>query len=198
MPKEARSGGKIPAVLLLDHRRGIPVWGNEQPLEVNRWGERAVLVASTLDRGSRVLEGNLRSYSDDDPLHHMKRQAMVAGTTLDAMAVYEVLRCIEFLRSRPEVDPERITILGKGAVGINGLYAALLDGKVERVVLESPPAGHRDAPIYLNVLRYTDIPEVVGLLGERVRLLGEIPLAVRLAAERGGAKIERFLDDCLP
>lgn len=125
-------------------------------------------------------------------------QAMVAGTTLDAMAVYEVLRCLEFLRSREEIDPERITILGKGAVGINGLYAALLDGKVERVVLESPTASHRDAPIYLNVLRYTDIPEVVGLLGEKVRLLGEIPLAVRLAVEQSGAKIEEFLDDCLP
>jgi cephalosporin-C deacetylase-like acetyl esterase len=107
LPKEAStSDRKMPAVLLLDHRRGIPVWGNEQPLEACQWGARAVLVASTLDRGSRALQGNLRSYSDDDPLHHMKRQAMVAGTTLDAMAVFEVLRCIEFLRSCPEVDPE--------------------------------------------------------------------------------------------
>jgi cephalosporin-C deacetylase-like acetyl esterase len=198
LPKETESGGKIPAVLLLDHRRGIPVWGNEQLLEANQWGECAVLVASTLDRGNRVLEGNLRSYNDDDPLHHMKRQAMVAGTTLDAMAVFEVLRCIEFLRSRPEIDPERITVLGKGEVGINGLYAALLDGKVERVVLGSPTASHRDAPIYLNVLRYTDIPEVIGLLGEKVRMYGEIPPVVRMAAERSGAKIEKFLDDCLP
>ncbi|MFC1614097.1 hypothetical protein ACFL5K_02250 [Gemmatimonadota bacterium] len=198
LPQNINPGKKLPAVLLLDYRRGIPVWGNEQLLEANQWGERAVLVASTLDRGNRVLEGNLRSYSDDDPLHHMKRQAMVAGTTLDAMVVYEVLRCIEFLRSRPEIDPEMITVLGKGAVGINGLYAALLDGKVERVVLESPTASHRNAPVYLNVLRYTDIPEVVGLLGEKVSLLGEIPLAVRLTAEKSGAKIERFLEDCLP
>ncbi len=198
LPKDARPGAKIPAVLLLDHRRGIPVWGNEQPLEAKRWGARAVLVASTLDRGSRVLEGNLRSYKDDDPLHHMKRQAMVAGTSLDAMAVYEVLRCIEFLRSRPEVDPERITVLGKGEVGINGLYASLLDGEVERVILESPTASHRESPIYLNVLRYTDIPEVIGLLGDKVRLYGEIPPVVRMAAELSGAKIEIFLDDCLP
>lgn len=198
LPKEAQPGAKIPAVLLLDHRRGIPVWGNEQLLEANQWGERAVLVASTLDRGNRVLEGNLRSYIDDDPLHHMKRQAMVAGTTLDAMAVYEVLRCIEFLRSRPEIDPQRITVLGKGAVGINGLYAALLDNNVERVVLESPTASHRDAPIYLNVLRYTDIPEVIGLLGGKVRLYGEIPVTVRMAAEKSGVIVENFLEDCLP
>ncbi len=128
----------------------------------------------------------------------MKRQAMATGTTLDAMAVYDVLRSLEFLRSQPEVDLDRITILGKGEVGVNGLYAALLDGDVERVVLESPTASHRDAPIYLNVLRYTDIPEVVVMMGGRVKLFGEIPPAIRIAAENSGAEIERSLADCLP
>lgn len=197
LPPDAPEGAKMPAVLLIDHRRGIPVWGNEQLLEANRWGRRAVLVATTLDKGSRALENNLRSYNDNDPVHHMKRQAMVAGTTLDAMAVYEVLRSLEFLRTQPEVDPDRITIVGKGEVGINGLYAALLDGNVERVVLESPTASHRDAPIYLNVLRYTDIPEVVALMGDRVRLFGEIPPAVGIAAESSGAGIGKSLADCL-
>jgi len=64
----------------VDHRNGIPVWGNEQPLERNDWGRRAVLIVETLDKGSRALEQNLRSFSDDDPYHHMKRQAIVAGT----------------------------------------------------------------------------------------------------------------------
>ena len=198
LPPQLESGEKLPALLVLDHRRGIPVWGNEQRLEANRWGDRAVLVAETLDRGSRALENNLRSYTDDDPLHHMKRQAMVAGTTLDAMAVYDALRALEFLRSQPEVDPARITILGKGELGVNGLYAALLDGAVERVVLESPSASHREAPIYLNVLRYTDIPEVVALMGPKVKLFGEIPTAVRIAVDNSDARIERSLADCLP
>ena len=59
-------GARLPAILLVDHRKGIPVWGNEQPLERNQWGDRAVLIVETLDRGSRALEQNLRSFSDDD------------------------------------------------------------------------------------------------------------------------------------
>ena len=183
--------GRLPALVVVDHRKGIPVWGNEQPLERNQWGGRAVLVVATLDRGARALEQNLRSFTDDDLLHHMRRQAMVAGTTLESMQVYEVLRSLELLRSLPEVDPSRITIVGRGETGVNGLYAALLDGKVERVVLGSPPASHRQGPCYLGILRYTDIPEVGALMGEKISLYGEVPPALGRPAD--GAS----LADCL-
>ena len=37
--------------------------GNQQPLERNQWGQRAVLVVEqALDRGSRALEQNLRNF----------------------------------------------------------------------------------------------------------------------------------------
>jgi cephalosporin-C deacetylase-like acetyl esterase len=182
LPSQVPAGTRLPGLLVVDHRRGIPVWGNEQPVERNQWGGRAVLVVETLDVGSRALERNLRSFADNDPVHHMKRQAMVAGTTLESMQVYEVLRSLELLRSLAEVDPARITIAGKGESGINGLYAAFLDGGIERAVLMSPPASHRQGPHYLGVLRYTDIPEMIALQREKVRLLGEVPAALRQAA----------------
>jgi cephalosporin-C deacetylase-like acetyl esterase len=178
-------GQRLPAILLVDHRKGIPVWGNEQPLERNQWGERAVLIVETLDRGSRALEQNLRSFSDDDLLHHMKRQAMVAGTTLESMQLYEVLRSLDLLRSLPTVDPARITIAGKGEDGVNGLYAALLDGNAQRVILHSPPASHLQGPHYLGVLRYTDIPETADLLADKLRITGEVPDRMRSAKTCG-------------
>jgi hypothetical protein len=80
-PAATTASDRLPAVLLVDHRKGIPVWGNEQPLDRIDWGQRAVLVVETLDRGSRALEQNLRSYVDDDLLHHMRR-----GLRADAVA----------------------------------------------------------------------------------------------------------------
>ena len=178
----AKAAGRLPALVIVDDRKGIRVWGNEQPLERNQWGDRAVLIVETLDRGTRALEQNLRSFADNDALHHMKRQAMIAGTTLESMQVYEVMRSLELLRSLPDVDPAHITITGKFADGINGLYAALLDGKAERVILGSPPASHRNGPHYLGVLRYADIPDVVGLAGQKVMLYGEVPAELRSRA----------------
>jgi len=167
--------GKLPALLIADHRKGIPVWGNEQPLERSQWGARAVLLVETLDRGSRALEQNLRSFADDDLLHHMKRTAMVMGTSLESMQVYELLRSLEVLRSLPEVNSASITVLGKGDMGVNVMYAALLDGKVQRVVMNSPTGSHRQGPHYLSILRYTDIAEVASSLGAGLRVYGEVP-----------------------
>ena len=191
LPAGAAAAARLPAVLLVDHRKGIPVWGNEQPLERNQWGDRAVLIVETLDRGSRALEQNLRSFTDDDLLHHMKRQAMVAGTTLESMQLYEILRSLDLLRSLPNVDPARITIAGKGEDGVNGMYAALLDGQAQRVVLQSPPASHVQGPHYLGVLRYTDIPETADLLADKLRISGEAPDRMRSAKSCGS------LLDCL-
>ena len=183
--RQRKVGGKLPAVLMIDHRRGMPRWGNEQPLEVNQWGDRATPVVETLDRGTRSLEQNLRSFNDDDLLHHMKRQAMVVGTTIESMQLYEVLRSLAFLRSLPEVDPSKIIIVGRGETGIHGLVCGVAGweratgGRLARLT-----ASHRQGPTYLGILRYTDIPEVIGLLGNKVRLYGEIPLALQQFLEK--------------
>jgi cephalosporin-C deacetylase-like acetyl esterase len=182
LPASMGAAVRLPALLLVDHRKGIPVWGNEQPLERNQWGDRAVLLVETLDRGSRALEQNLRSFKDDDDLHHMKRQAMVMGTTLESMQVYEILRSLQLLRTLPEVDPDRIAVMGKGESGVNGMYAALLDGNVQRVILNSPPGSHLQGPHYLGILRYTDIPETAILLGTSLRVYGEAPAGFRRSA----------------
>ena len=190
LPAGDQASERLPAILLVDHRKGIPVWGNEQPLERNQWGQRAVLVVETLDRGSRALEQNLRSFTDDDLVHHMKRQAMVAGTTLESMQVFEIARSLELLRSLPGVDPRAITVLGKGADGVNGMYAALLDGQVQRVILHSPTPSHVQGPHYLGVLRYTDVARTAALLEPKLRAYGEVP-------DRFPARTCRSVEECL-
>jgi hypothetical protein len=191
IPAGLSPGAKLPAVLLADHRKGIPVWGNEQPLEQIQWGDRAVLIVETIDQGSRALERNLRSFSDNDPLHHMKRQAMVAGTTLESMQLYELQRSLDLLRGLPHVDADRVTMFGKAEMGVACMYASLLDGKVQRVIVNSPPPSHRQGPHYLGVLRYTDIPEIATLLTGKLRIYGEAPRAF------GSPSLCTSLPDCL-
>ena len=91
-------------------------------------------------------------------------------------------------------------MLGAGEVGINGLYAGLLDSAVERIILDSPPASHMQGPCYLGILRFTDIPEVVMLIREKVKLYGEISPALQtLLAGQGLDKtmLAGSLADCL-
>lgn len=110
------------------------------------------------------------------------RNSMHLGRTVDSMRLWDVLRASEALRVLAGAKPERVTVLGKGAAGALGLYAAVLDNKIDQVMLLDPPESHREGPIFLNVLRYTDLPQVAGLIAPR-RLIfyGHMPAAYRSA-----------------
>jgi hypothetical protein len=58
-------------------------------------------------------------------------------------------------------------VAGKGVSGALGLYAGIFNPKVTHVVLIDPPVTHAEGPILLNVMRYTDLPEVAALFAPR-------------------------------
>lgn len=116
---------------------------------------------------------------------------MVMGTTIESMQVYEILRSIELLRGLAFVDPQAITLAGRYDMAVNALYASLLDGNVERVVMTSPTGSHRQGPHYLGELGYMNVGHVAELEASRVRLLGERPPEMAKLAACGS------LSDCL-
>ena len=95
------------------------------------------------------------------------RNAMQVGRSVDSMRLYDVMRSVEFLRAQPGVDGERIMVVGRGVSGALGLYAAILDTKIQQVMLLDAPSSHVQGPLFLNVLRYTDLPEAAALLAPR-------------------------------
>lgn len=104
---------------------------------------------------------------------HLRRAAAWTGRTLASMWVYDALRALEAVRALPHVQNKPVALVGRGSMAAVALYAALLDGKVSTLFLESPPAsqnlpGPRDgsgaAIEMLNCLRITDLARVAGLL----------------------------------
>jgi len=104
------------------------------------------------------------------------RNAVHVGHTVDSLRLWDVLRAAELLRGEEGVDGRRIMVLGQGISGILGLYAALLDERIHQVMLMRPPSTHLEGPIFLNILRCTDLPEAAGLLApRRLNFYGRIP-----------------------
>lgn len=95
------------------------------------------------------------------------KNAMHVGQTVDSMRLSHVLAGLEELRRQPVVDPKRITVIGHGTSGVLGLYAAILDPGIAQVILIDPPESHDQGPIFLNIMRYTDLPEAAALLAPR-------------------------------
>ncbi len=104
---------------------------------------------------------------------HIRRSAAWTGRTIASMRVYDVLRCMEALRTLPGIDPEKINLAAQGEMAATALYAALLDDNVNALIVKDPPStqnapsqpnGRGEAIEMLNCLRITDLPLVAGLL----------------------------------
>jgi dienelactone hydrolase len=106
------------------------------------------------------------------------RNAMHLGRTVDSMRLWDVAQAAKVLygRAREQSGSEGVVTLGIGASGILGLYAALDDEHITQVMLIDPPTSHRDGPVLLNALRFTDLPEVAALLApRRLTFFGRVP-----------------------
>ncbi len=95
------------------------------------------------------------------------KNAMHVGQTVDSMRLAHVMEGVAELRRQPAVDPKKITVLGIGDSGALGLYAAILDPEIAQVILIKPPESHAQGPVFLNVMRYTDLPEAAALIAPR-------------------------------
>jgi cephalosporin-C deacetylase-like acetyl esterase len=116
---------------------------------------------------------------------HVRRAGAWTGRTIASMRVWDALRAILAARALPGVETARVSIGARGEMCAVALYAALLDGRVTGVLLDSPPPtqnaasernGKGPAIEMLNCLRYTDLPHVAGLLHPaEVVVAGEFP-----------------------
>ncbi len=95
----------------------------------------------------------------------IERTASWVGRTIASVQVWDVLRAVDWLEE--EFAPSSLSVYGKGEMGMVGLYAAILDKRIDQIVLRDPPATHRRGPALLNVLRITDIPEAAAMLAPR-------------------------------
>jgi hypothetical protein len=117
---------------------------------------------------------------------HVRRASTWVGRTVASMRVYDTLRALDLVRQLPYADGKKVALAARGEMATVALYAALLDGQVSTLFLESPPAtqnvpsdpaGHGPALEMLNCLRFTDLPQVAGLLcPTELVLLGQTPV----------------------
>ncbi len=116
---------------------------------------------------------------DERESTQIRRRFMLLGQTVGGMRVWDVYRSLQRLREERAATSDerrfRLSLHGTGDAAVWCLYAGLIDLAqhpddpiVDKFVLTDLPASHMDpdCPELLNVLRITDIPQVVELLSE--------------------------------
>ena len=104
--------------------------------------------------------------------------ALVVGKPLIGMRALDISRAVDLLEAREDVDPARILAFGRGNGAASVLYAAVLDERLKKIVLERMLVSYQtivDQKIHRqvfetvipSVLRFYDLPDLVAALAPR-------------------------------
>lgn len=179
----ARSDGPPdePTVLLLDHgtddlsdyRTDVVALARERGLVLifdprGVGGVRARTVNTPLANGGEY-------YAIHGTEYKLASDALMLGTSLIALRVFDVLRASEYLRDR--LGDVTLGIIGAGTGAIHALYAAVADPTFQSLLIEDVPAFHERATtrettvdpglnVY-DVVGKLDIPQLLPALENR-------------------------------
>src|SRR5262249_6396675 len=141
--------GAKAAVLLLEPK---PPQGGEPGGELERLTGSGHIVMRLSTRPSPAGAEELKSpYLGSSDL--LSLRAAMVGHTILGVRVDDPLRGLDWLLSRRDVDPARITVYGAGPLGVVALHAAALDPRIRRLTLEGALTSYRmivDQPTHRN------------------------------------------------
>lgn len=212
---EPEPGIALPATFLYpsdeDWRGGVVLYFDDR----GRWTDlrtQGLLtkLARFIDRDQEkfaVMAVDLRGWGDTKPADQRydmagwgSREQWLAynsaalGDSVTAMRIRDGLASLAYLRSRNEVDPDRIVIGGRGLGAVVALHVAAIDGHVVGVfaldglaTFESLAASefYAWAPeaFYPNVLIYYDLPGLVGAIQTPVLIANPLDAAKESLSE---------------
>jgi hypothetical protein len=105
---------------------------------------------------------------DERKQTQIRRRFMLLGQTRDGMRVWDVARAAAAVRKIDGMKKDvALSMRGERQMAGVALYASLFTPKVTQLDLSHLPVSHRDGPIFLNVLRFLDVPQAVTLAAEQ-------------------------------
>src|ERR1043166_6805795 len=144
-------------------------------------------------RSCSMVPGTSARYFGD---YRNAMTALLAGKTMTGMRALDVVRGIDVLAARREVDPARITATGRASAALPVLYAALFDPRISSVATEGMLSSYDSVvsgrlsmgmfeQLVPSVLKHFDLPDVVAALApRRVVLCGTVnPLGQKLRTD---------------
>ncbi len=132
-----------------------------------------VLVYDPIGQGERL----------GDWLDHGHLEPLLVGISQEGLMVWESMRAIDYLVSRPEVDPHRIGMTGASGGGLNTFYTAAVDERIQvsvpvcyintflRVMTAERNRNWEDGVDLCNqvpgVMAYAEMSDICGLFAPR-------------------------------
>ncbi|RBP45150.1 acetyl xylan esterase AXE1 [Roseimicrobium gellanilyticum] len=99
------------------------------------------------------------------------RRFYLLGQTLEGQQTWDILCAIRAVRSFSGLENTKLWLQASRLQAGNAVYASLFENGITRLDLHEVPRSHAEGPIYLNVLKYLDMPQAVAMASERTRVI---------------------------
>jgi dienelactone hydrolase len=178
VPKDAK--GPLPTVLALP--------GHDGPTAITGQGAASIAGGDTsvnymrsfgmrlAEAGYMVVAVDVAGIGElaDMNYTHLVRAGRLVGRPLKRLMLEEVHEAMDYVLSRPEVDPRRVGTAGMSLGGELALYSAVLDTRVRFVAASGFFSSYRDyeytsaASLFIpGVLKVADIPDFAAMVAPR-------------------------------
>lgn len=136
----------------------------------------AALAIEQLAFGYRRDEAARRSGPEANSCRPAACAALLFGQTMLGWRVWDVMRAIDYLETRPEIDPARIATMGISGGGTVSLFSAALDERIRVAVVSCYFNTFRDSIVSLShcpdnyvpgILNYIEMYDLAGLVAPR-------------------------------
>lgn len=201
---EVNYGGRPTATELV--RRGYVVI----TIDALMFGERRVLADASIPAGwdrSRYSEEDVRALNQINRTREatLVKGLTLAGATWPGIVFWDDVRTVDYLVTRPEVDPERIGCQGVSMGGYRSLFLTALDARIRAgcvvgfmSTVKPMIRAHLDTHSWVHFLpalhRHLDWPDVAALAAPRALLVLQCardglfpPAGMQESVERIGA-----------
>jgi len=184
--RPAGRSGKLPVTVICSGRgkaTALAAEGNDSPAALARSGRVVVLpdvrFVGELSLGSFAgLSAKLMKFQAASPLGEgrpasfegaWRRNAMLWGRPIDAMAATDILAVLNYIATRKDVEQADISLVGRGRSAIPALFAAVLDTRIGSldVDLASRCFADRGGSKVPFILRHGDVLQWAALIADR-------------------------------
>ncbi|MDE0397609.1 MAG: prolyl oligopeptidase family serine peptidase [Candidatus Poribacteria bacterium] len=133
--------------------------------------------------------------------------ALLLGHTMVGWRVYDAMRAFDYLATRPEVDMNRLGIMGISGGGTTTFFTAAIDTRVKAAVVSGYFNTFRDSILSLshcidnyipNVLQYAEMYDIAGLIAPRALFIesGTEDTIFPIEATRFAVNVAKAIFNC--
>lgn len=117
--------------------------------------------------------------------HDAALWGLMQGRTLLGRRVWDVVRMIDVLEARPEIDPRRIGVMGISGGGMVALFSAALDDRLRAAVISGYLCTFRDSILSIDHCLCNYVPGLLqdGEMYDIASLLAPRPLLVEAGTQ---------------